>query len=57
LFAGISVQAIGAAPGDVPIPQERTGILQDANYGSPSYTTFTLPTFSPAAHGAGADTS
>jgi hypothetical protein len=43
--------------GGVPVPQERTAILQDANYGSPSYTTFTLPTFSPAAHGAGADTS
>jgi hypothetical protein len=57
LFAGISVQGIGVMTGGVPIPQERTAILQDANYGSPSYTTFTLPTFSPAAHGAGADTS
>jgi hypothetical protein len=31
-------------------------ILQDGSYGVPSYTTFTLPSFSPAAHGASAAT-
>jgi hypothetical protein len=52
--SGLSLTQIQAQCED--LVQQAMAILQDANYGGPSYTTFTPPSFSPAVPGAGAAT-